>query len=104
SAGTIYSDTTVVAGTSYSYRARAQDAANNQSGNSNTATAVTPAAADTTPPVVTITAPTNLATYGTTTGTLNLGGTATDNVAVTQVTSTNSRGGSGTATGTASWS
>src|SRR6185295_10097251 len=37
-------------------------------------------------------------------GTLNLSGSATDNVAVTQVSWSNSRGGSGTATGTASWS
>ena len=104
SSGTTYSDTSAVAGTSYSYRVRARDAANNQSGNSNTATAVTPTSADTTPPAVTITAPTNAATYSTTSGTLSLGGTATDNVAVTQVTWTSSRGGSGTATGTGSWS
>src|SRR5438552_14912013 len=34
---------------------------------------------------------------------MTLGGTASDNVGVTQVTWTNSRGGNGTATGTTSW-
>lgn len=46
---TSVSDTTVAGGISYSYRVRAVDAANNVSGNSNTASATTP---DTTPPTV----------------------------------------------------
>src|SRR5439155_1464610 len=49
--------TGLTASTSYSYRVRATDAANNLSGYSNTASASTPAPPDTTPP----TAPTNLA-------------------------------------------
>ncbi|HEY7292623.1 MAG TPA: fibronectin type III domain-containing protein [Vicinamibacterales bacterium] len=47
--GTSYSDTAVVANTSYSYRVRATDAAGNLGGYSNTASATTPAP-DTTPP------------------------------------------------------
>jgi hypothetical protein len=69
----------------------------------NTTSAATPAsstpAPDTTKPTVSITAP------GATTGaaTITLKGTAADNVGVTQVAWTNSRGGSGTATGTTAW-
>jgi len=59
---------------------------------------------DTTPPVVTITGPASAATYSTTATRLGLMGTASDNVGVTQVTWVNSRGGSGTAYGTTSWS
>src|SRR5205085_973810 len=59
--------------------------------------------ADPTPPTVAITAPTLNATYTTMTSPLTLGGTATDNVGVTQVAWTNSRGGSGTASGTTAW-
>ena len=54
---TTFADTGLTASTSYSYRARARDAAGNVStAYSNVSTAVTPTAADTTPP----TAPTNL--------------------------------------------
>lgn len=60
-------------------------------------------AVDTTAPVVTITGPTSAATYSTTATTMSLAGTASDNVAVTQVTWVNSRGGSGTMSGTSSW-
>jgi hypothetical protein len=58
---------------------------------------------DTTPPTVAISVPTSGSTYSTANPALTLGGTATDNVAVTQVTWTNSRGGSGTANGTTTW-
>ena len=61
--------------------------------------------ADVTNPVATITGPTSAATLATTTTPLaSLSGTASDNVGVTQVTWVNDRGGSGTATGTTSWS
>ncbi len=53
---------------------------------------------------MTITAPTSAATHTASATPLSLGGTASDNVAVTQVTWINDRGGSGTATGTTSWS
>src|SRR4029453_13649937 len=79
----------------------ARDAA----GNTATATlTVTYTPADTTPPTVAITTPTTASTYTTTTSPLALGGTAADNVGVTQVTWSNNQGGSGTATGTTSWS
>ncbi len=59
--------------------------------------------ADSTPPAVTITAPTTSSTYVATGSSLTLKGTSVDNVGVTQVTWVNSRGGSGAATGTSSW-
>jgi len=61
-------------------------------------------ASDTEPPTVTITSPTSASTYTTTSSSLSIGGTALDNVGVTQVTWVNNRGGSGTCTGTTSWS
>ena len=71
----------------------------------NTATdTLTVTFSDTTAPVATIASPTSNPTYSTTTSSLTLGGTASDAVGVTQVTWANNRGGSGTATGTTSWS
>src|SRR5256712_809344 len=58
---------------------------------------------DVTVPAVTITTPTTNPTFSTSSPTLTLGGTASDTVGVTQVTWANDRGGSGTATGTTSW-
>ncbi len=55
------------------------------------------------PPTVTITTPTSNPTFAATTTPLTIGGTASDDVSVTQVTWTNSLGGSGTASGTTSW-
>jgi hypothetical protein len=65
---------------------------------------VTNSAPDATAPAIAITAPTSSSTYVSTAATISVGGTATDNVAVTQVTWTNDRGGSGTASGQSSWS
>src|SRR4029434_2675721 len=59
---------------------------------------------DPTPPTVAITTPTTASTFSTTTSSLTLGGTAADKLGVTQVTWVNDRGGSGTASGTTSWS
>lgn len=59
---------------------------------------------DTTPPSVTISSPTTSASYVTTGATVSLSGTSGDNVGVTRVTWSNNRGGSGTASGTNSWS
>jgi hypothetical protein len=58
---------------------------------------------DATPPTVSIVSPTSSATYATGSSLLTLSGTANDNNAVTQVTWSNNRGGSGTASGTTSW-
>ncbi len=78
----------------------ARDAA----GNTSTDVLTITRAADTTAPTVAITTPTTAATFSTTAATLTVRGTASDNAAVTQVTWSNSAGGSGTATGTTSWS
>jgi hypothetical protein len=59
---------------------------------------------DTTAPVVTITSPTSGTTYGVATSSLNIAGTASDAEGVTQVAWSNSRGGSGKASGTNTWS
>ena len=59
---------------------------------------------DTRVPTVTIATPTTASTFATAGATIALAGTASDDAAVTQVTWTNNKGGSGTATGTASWS
>jgi len=65
---------------------------------------VTGIGVDITQPTVTITSPTSNPTYSTGTSPLTIGGTASDALGVTQVTWVNDRGGSGTATGTTSWS
>ena len=58
---------------------------------------------DTTNPAVTITSPTSASTYSTTEGAISIGGSASDNVGVTSVTWANNLGGSGTASGTDTW-
>jgi len=59
---------------------------------------------DITPPAVAITNPTGESTFATSATPLPIGGTASDNVGVNEVTWTTDRGGSGTATGTTTWS
>ncbi len=76
---TTFSDTTAVAGTSYSYQVRATDAAGNLGPYSNVASATTPAP-DTQPP----SAPTGLSASAVSNAQINLSWTAsTDNVGVT---------------------
>jgi hypothetical protein len=77
----------------------ARDAAGNAQTDSLTVTFT-----DATQPAVTITSPTSNTTLSVSTPTLALGGTASDNVGVTQVSWVNNRGGSGTASGTTAWS
>ncbi len=78
--GTTYSDTALTAGTSYSYRVRATDAAGNLSGYSPIANATTQSAADT----QTATAPGTLTATAASSSQINLSWAAsTDNVAVT---------------------
>ena len=80
STGTTFNSTGLTAGTGYSYRVRATDAANNLSPYSNTASATTNSASDTQAP----TAPSNLAATAISTSQINLSWTAsTDNVGVT---------------------
>ena len=78
--GTTYNDTSLTAGTTYTYRVRAVDAAGNLGPYSNTAAATTPAPSDTQPP----TAPGSLTTSAFSATQLNLSWVAaTDNVGVT---------------------
>jgi hypothetical protein len=79
----------------------ARDAAGNTASDTVTVTYTPP---DTTAPVVSISSPTTASTHTNGTSTMSLGGTASDSVGVTQVTWSNNRGGSGTATGTTAWS
>ena len=58
---------------------------------------------DTMAPTVAITSPSTTGTYTTATSSLSLAGTAVDNLGMSQVTWANSRGGSGAAIGTTSW-
>jgi uncharacterized repeat protein (TIGR03803 family) len=58
---------------------------------------------DTMPPVVAITSPTSAPVYASAGNSLDLSGTALDNVGVTQITWSNNRGGSGAATPTPFW-
>lgn len=61
-------------------------------------------ASDTTPPTIAITSPTSAATWTSPNATMNIGGTASDNVGVTSVKVLNFRDvGEYTATGTTSW-
>ena len=55
-------------------------------------------------PTVSITSPTSSSMYNTSSSSLNIGGSASDNIGVTQVTWANNRGGSGTCSGTTFWS
>ena len=79
----------------------ASDSAGNQA-NATLTVIYTPA--DKTIPVIAITSPTSSGTYETNASTISIAGSASDNIDVTRVTWSNSVGGSGTATGTTSWS
>ncbi|OPY33227.1 MAG: Y_Y_Y domain protein [Methanomassiliicoccales archaeon PtaU1.Bin124] len=59
---------------------------------------------DVTAPSISITSPSSSGSYSTYSSTVTVSGTASDDIGVTSVTWTNDRGGSGTATGTGSWS
>jgi len=59
---------------------------------------------DTTAPTVSIISPSVSGSYATANATVSLAGSASDNVGVTSVTWSNAQGGSGSATGTSSWS
>jgi hypothetical protein len=61
------------------------------------------AAVDTTPPVILMVTPQSGGEYTTSSPTVDVAGTASDNTGVTQVTWNTDRGQSGTATGTSNW-
>ncbi len=83
---------------------QAKDGAGNSSQKILTVTYIPPVVTDTTAPALAITAPTSNTTYSTNSTSINISGTASDNIGVTQVSWSNSTGGSGQATGTNSWS
>src|SRR5205814_926086 len=95
-------NTAAVSNGAHTLTARAYDAAGHVA--TSAPVAVTVANADITKPTVAITTPTASPTYTASSSALTLGGTAADAARVTQVTWASSRGGSGTATGTTSWS
>jgi hypothetical protein len=64
----------------------------------------TTTSSDTTRPTVSIATPTTGASFTSSSSNLQIGGTAADNVGVTSLSWSNSRGGGGTASGTTNWS
>jgi hypothetical protein len=88
-------------GVTYYFAVTAFDTSGNESGYS---TEVQKTIADGTPPVVSLSTPTSDGSYTATSATLTVTGEASDNVGVTRVVWQNSLGGSGTASGTSSWS
>ncbi|MFH2060863.1 MAG: Ig-like domain-containing protein [Pseudomonadota bacterium] len=78
----------------------ARDEAGNESTDTLTVVYTIP---DTIAPEIAITTPTSGSSYETKSDSLSIGGTASDAIGVIQVAWSNSRGGSGTATGTTSW-
>lgn len=64
----------------------------------------TPGSIDTIAPTIAIAAPTSASNYASSTASITVGGNAADNVSVTQVSWSNSLGGSGAASGTTNWS
>ncbi len=89
--------------TLYHFRVRSKDAAGNTAV-SGDLTFVTAAGSDGVAPTVNISVPTSSAAYSTSAAVIDIGGSASDNAGVTLVTWSSSRGGSGTASGTSSWS
>jgi uncharacterized protein (TIGR03437 family) len=63
----------------------------------------TTATGDASAPTIAITSPTSSSAFSTSSSSINLSGTASDSVGVTQVTWVTDRGGSGVATGSTSW-
>ncbi len=98
---TSFTHSGLTSGTTHYYRVCALDNAGNTS--TGATASATPQASDTAAPTLSITSPTSGTTYSTRSSPLTLGGTASDTVGVTQVTWANDRGGSGTASGTTSW-
>src|ERR1051326_4908774 len=104
---TTFTDSGLTQNTTYFYRVRAYNTGGRKSSSySNIASATTFSltGTDATAPLVSITSPTSASTWTTSSSTMSLGFTASDNVGVALVTWSNSAGGSGTASGTSSWS
>jgi hypothetical protein len=99
---TSYTFTNLTEGLTHYFAITAVDTSDNQSGFSAEVSKFIPVS-DTQSPTVTITSPTTGANYTTSTASIDVGGSASDNIGVTQVAWLNSSGGSGRATGTSSW-
>jgi Putative Ig domain/Bacterial Ig domain len=95
---------TPTTGGTYSVTATDSDGVLSSAPQTFTWTVATVPVADTIPPTIAITGPTSASTYTTTSTSVPLSGTASDNVGVTQVTWVNDRGGNGIAAGTSNWS
>ena len=100
---TSYTFTNLTEGLTHYFAVTAVDTSDNESGFSAEVSEFIPVS-DTQSPQVAITSPTAGGNYTTSSSTISLGGTASDNVGVTQVAWSGSGGGSGTATGTSTWS
>lgn len=87
-------------GNTYYFALSAVDLSGNESGFSGE---VSSTITDTQSPVVAITSPTSGTSYSTENASINIGGTASDNIGVNRVAWRSSTGGSGSATGTATW-
>jgi chitodextrinase len=94
---TSFTNTGLSPSTTYTYAVAAFDAAGNLSAQSSSASATTPAAPDTTPPTVSITAPANGATVK---GTVSVSANASDNVGVVGVQFLLDNGSNGSADAT----
>jgi len=92
------------AGTTYYIALTAYDTFNNESEKSTEISGVAPLPPDTENPTITITSPTSSSLYSTSNNTITIAGSASDNIGVSQVTWSNNRGGSGSASGTTNWS
>ena len=95
-----YTVDNLASATTYYLALTAIDTSGNESGFSDEIPVTTTSSADTTDPSVVITSPTSASSYSTSQTSVNLSGTASDNVGVTQVSWSNAAGGSGTASGT----
>jgi chitodextrinase len=95
----VYYNENLPAGTSYSYQVSAVDAAGNESARSGAVSAATLAPADITAPIIIIISPTTGQTYTTSNDTLNLSGTATDNVGIVGYGYSNTYDGGGVSGG-----
>jgi len=90
-------------GITYYIALTAYDTSNNESEKSDEVSGVPQPPPDTQNPTIIITYPTSSSTYSTSNNTITISGTASDNKGVTSITWSNNRGGSGSATGTTSW-
>ena len=105
--GTKYSISGLNSNVTYYFAVTAVDTSGNESGYSSPEiqkTIIPVPETDTQEPSVLIESPTSGSSYDTTSSSVDINGTASDDRGVTEVAWSNSKGGSGTATGTSNWS